>query len=87
MREVLFAVLLSAVFTGMKALCYLLGWCGKPGWTDFLGGALGLIAFFLLWRAGHTLYYMRLYKKNPVFREAHLNTGITWREYKKIKGI
>lgn len=85
MRDILLAVLLSAIFTGIKAVCHLLRLCGRPGWVDFIGGALGLFVFFMIWRIGRTLYYMRLYKKYPAFKEAHLNTGITWREYGKIK--
>jgi len=85
MRDLLLAIMLSAFFSALKFIGSLLHICGRLRWVDFLGGVLTLFIFFILWRAGHTLYYMHLYKKDPIFMEAHMRTGISWWDYKRLR--
>lgn len=87
LRIVLFSLVISAVFCGFQWLFFLVGIAENGAtWDKFLWGALGIaifLAIYTLITIAITMY--RMYK-DPIFKDAHLKTGISWKDYKKITG-
>ncbi len=58
---------------------------GFVRWWQFLGGACGFFFLWFLLSCYQTIIALYRMHKDPVFRDAHLRTGITWSEYKRLK--
>lgn len=85
MRELIISILLSALFTLGQFVCSLLKITSRPGWKDFLWGAAGIFVVLIVYRIVASMRLAYLYKKHPDFWNANKKTGITWKEYKKVR--
>lgn len=85
-RIALQSVLLSAFCSVIQWLLNLTGLSdNKATWDKFFWGALGFFVLLFIWfmcATSITLYRMH---KDPLFKDAHLMTGISWKNYKRQK--
>lgn len=76
---------LSALFSLCQLLLSLASVCDPPTWQKFFGGAIVLfIIFFLNGCFQVLLYYIRC-RRDPVFKQVNLKSGLSWRDYKRLK--
>ena len=54
-------------------------------WGQFFFGALAIFLFLFLDGIYNWIQTIRLMRKDPVFREMTTRTGISWRDYKKMR--
>ena len=83
--HLIYAIFYSAIFTFLQWIVSFMGLCNAPTLKKFLYGALSLFIIFYLYHISSfliTLYHMH---KDPMFKEAHIKTGISWSNYKKLK--
>lgn len=77
------ALLLSGIFWIIQLVLSLLPSVSSPDYKKFLWGALGiyilLVAYDIV--TGAILFYHCI--KDPMFRDAHMKTGMSWSDYKK----
>lgn len=87
LRIALQSVALSALFIGVLWVLHIAGLSDREvTWLKFLFGAIGifiLLTLYAVLTTATTLYRMH---KDPAFKDAHLMTGISWKDYKRIKG-
>lgn len=76
---------ISAVFCAIQWVLSLLSFCSKPTLSKFVWGAVVLFAVLFLYTCYTTAMTMFRFRKDPVFKDAHLKTGISWRDYKRLK--
>ena len=79
------SIVVSAFFTLCKWLLSLLGLCNAPTWFNFVGGAAILFSVLFLYSVGNTCITLYRYNKDPVFKEANLKVGLSWKDYKALK--
>ena len=82
---VLQSAILSALFCLIQWLLSLTGLCSIPSWHKFLFGGLALFCFLFLLYSYNTIITLYRYHKDSVFREANIRTGISWRDYKRLR--
>ena len=78
--DAILSVLLSGVFSGIYILIK-----GSITREKFIVGAVNLFSWFLLYNIYNWIRTLVLMKKDPVFKEMTIETGISWRDYKKLK--
>ena len=85
LRHLLWAFVLSLVFTAGKWILSLLSICSSPTWRDFLFGALALWAVAYIYSLANVIVLKYHYLKDPMFEDANRTIGISWRNYKRLK--
>ena len=80
------SAVLSAIFCLIQWLLSLIGLCNTPSWNKFLWGGVALFCFLFLLYSYKTIITLYRYYKDPVFREANLKMGISWKDYKRLRG-
>lgn len=84
LKSLLMDALLALGISGAISLIRLL-FHGNVTRIEFLGGALGIFLFLFLDYIYNWVRTIILMKKDPVFKQMTMQTGINWRDYKKIK--
>lgn len=79
------AIGLSAVFSLLQWIGSLLSWSKPPTWSKFLWGSLVLFVVLVVYHLFLFLLTVRRCMKDPVFRKMHVETGISWRDYKMLR--
>ena len=80
--------LIAATMLGvLRYLGYLLSWVEKPTLVNILWMALILWAIMLLRGVISVIAFMYHCWKDPYFKQATFQTGISWKEYKRFKEI
>lgn len=79
------SLLISAVFCLLQWLGSLMSLCGAPTWGKFFWGAVGIFVLLLI------LYFINFGRNashydDPTFREMNQKSGISYEDYKRIKG-
>lgn len=74
------ALALSGVFSLIRMLFH-----GFVTRGQFLWGAVGIFVLLILDYIYNWIRTLVLMKKDPLFKQMTTQTGISWREYKKIK--
>lgn len=78
--DALWALGLSGLFSLIRVI-----FRGNVTRVQFLGGALVIFLFLFLDYIYNIIRTLILMKKDPIFKEMIMRTGMTWREYKKFK--
>ena len=81
------SIIISSVFCLFKFIGHLCRLCEAPSWESFLYGAIALFIVFFIATAYKTILTMRRIKKDPIFEQMHLQTGISWKDYQYIKRL
>ncbi len=79
------SVFFSALLWGAKWVFSLLSIGKTPGWKEFIWGSAGIFLLLFLcttYKFIKTLYHC---KKEPMFRQMHIETGISWEEYQALR--
>lgn len=84
MRELLFAIVTSAILTFGKFIFHLFGVCASPTFKDFLWGGIGVFAFLFGYRIVYTVVTLIRYKRYPTFKKANQIMGTSWRDWKRL---
>jgi len=78
----------SAVISAILWVCQWLlsftGICEKPALSKLFWGGLGVYALLFIYSVVVTVVTLFRCYKDPVFKDAHLRTGISWKNYKKF---
>ena len=84
-KSAFWAALTSAVFCLFKWIGSLIGICENVKWWDFLGGGVGLFVLFFSHRMFWIFRDMYRRKKDPVYDAMTNSTGISYKDYIKLK--
>lgn len=84
-KSAFWAALFSGVFWLLKLLGSLVSFCNKPTLQDFLFGGLALFVLFFLHRMFWIIRDMYRRKKDPVYDKMSNTTGISYKDYKKLR--
>lgn len=78
------SLVISAFCSIFQWFLSLIGVSSKPTWDDFLWGSVGFFIFLFISSVFMTCLTLYRYHKDPVFKDANLRLGLSWREYNKI---
>lgn len=81
------SLIVATLFGLLHYLGYMLSWVEKPTIVNILGMALILWVIMLLHGVISVVVFMYHCCKDPYFRQATFQTGICWKDYKRLKGI
>lgn len=81
------SLIVAVLFGLLHYLGYLLSLVEKPTIMNILGMALILWAIMLLRGVISVIAFMYHCWKDPYFKQATFQTGISWKEYKRFKEI
>lgn len=81
------SLVIAVAFGGLRYIGYLLSWVEKPTLVNILGMALIIWAIMLLRGVISVIAFMYHCWKDPYFKQATFQTGISWKEYKRFKEI
>ena len=77
--DIVFSLGISAIISGVRSIFT------NVTWTQFFAGAAGILAFFILDWIYNLVRTLTLMKKDPIFKTMTETTGISWRDYKRMK--
>lgn len=80
------SLVIAVAFGGLRYIGYLLSWIEKPTWLNVIGMAILLWVIMVI--KGLVSVCMFIYRchKDPVFKRAAIQTGISWKDYKRLRG-
>ena len=80
------SLVIAVAFGGLRYIGYLLSWVEKPTWLRVIGMAILLWVIMVI--KGLVSVCMFIYRchKDPVFKRAAIQTGISWKDYKRLRG-
>lgn len=80
------SLVIAVVFGGLRYIGYLLSWVEKPTLLNVIGMAILLWVIMVI--KGLVSVCMFIYRchKDPVFKRAAIQTGISWKDYKRLRG-
>lgn len=80
------SLMIAVAFGGLRYIGYLLSWVEKPTWLNVIGMAILLWTIMVI--KGLVSVFMFIYRchKDPVFKRAAIQTGISWKDYKRLRG-
>ena len=80
------SLVIAVAFGGLRYIGYLLSWIEKPTWLNIIGMAILLWVIMVI--KGLVSVCMFIYRchKDPVFKRAAIQTGISWKDYKRLRG-
>ncbi len=79
------SLVIAVAFGGLRYIGYLLSWVEKPTWLNVIGMAAILWGIMIL--RGLVSVFALVYHcyKDPCFKRAVFQTGISWKDYKRLK--
>lgn len=85
-RTAIISLIIAVLFGFMRYIGYLLSWVEKPTIENILGMAAILWGIMIL--RGLVSVFALVYHcyKDPCFKRAVFQTGISWKDYKRLKG-
>lgn len=86
-RAAICSLIVATLYGSLRYLGYLLSWVEKPTIVNILGMALILWIIMLLRGVISVAIFIYHCCKDPNFKQATFQTGISWRNYKRLKGI
>lgn len=80
------SLVIAVAFGGLRYFGYLLSWVEKPTLLNVIGMAILLWVIMVI--KGLVSVCMFIYRchKDPVFKRAAIQTGISWKDYKILRG-
>lgn len=80
------SLVIAVAFGGLRYIGYLLSWVEKPTLLNVIGMAILLWVIMVI--KGLVSVCMFIYRchKHPVFKRAAIQTGISWKDYKRLRG-
>lgn len=80
------SLVIAVAFGGLRYIGYLLSWVEKPTFLNVIGMAILLWVIMVI--KGLVSVCMFIYRchKDPVFKRAAIQTGISWKDYKRLRG-
>lgn len=84
-RVAIISFIISLLFGGLHYLGYLLSWTGKPTWANILGMTVFLWTILIVKGICSVLLFIYHCNKDPNFKRAAFQTGISWSDYKRLK--
>lgn len=80
------SLVIAVAFGGLRYIGYLLSWVEKPTLLNVIGMAILLWVIMVI--KGLVSVCMFIYRchKDPIFKRAAIQTGISWKEYKRLRG-
>lgn len=80
------SLVIAVAFGGLRYIGYLLSWVEKPTLLNVIGMAILLWVIMVI--KGLVPVCMFIYRchKDPVFKRAAIQTGISWKDYKRLRG-
>lgn len=80
------SLVIAVAFGGLRYIGYLLSWVEKPTLLNVIGMAILLLVIMVI--KGLVSVCMFIYRchKDPVFKRAAIQTGISWKDYKRLRG-
>lgn len=80
------SLVIAVAFGGLRYIGYLLSWVEKPTLLNVIGMAILLWVIMVI--KGLVSVCMFIYRchKVPVFKRAAIQTGISWKDYKRLRG-
>ena len=80
------SLVIAVAFGGLRYIGYLLSWVEKPTLLNVIGMAILLCVIMVI--KGLVSVCMFIYRchKDPVFKRAAIQTGISWKDYKRLRG-
>lgn len=80
------SLVIAVAFGGLRYIGYLLSWVEKPTLLNVIGMAILLCIIMVI--KGLVSVCMFIYRchKDPVFKRAAIQTGISWKDYKRLRG-
>lgn len=80
------SLVIAVAFGGLRYIGYLLSWVEKPTLLNVIGMAILLWVIMVI--KGLVSVCMFIYRchKDPVFKRAAIQTGISWKDYKRLRG-
>lgn len=80
------SLVIAVAFGGLRYIGYLLSWVEKPTLLNVIGMAILLWVIMVI--KGLVFVCMFIYRchKDPVFKRAAIQTGVSWKDYKRLRG-
>lgn len=80
------SLVIAVAFGGLRYIGYLLSWVEKPTFLNVIGMAILLWVIMVI--KGLVSVCMFIYRchKDPVFKRAAIQTWISWKDYKRLRG-
>ena len=85
LRISVISLVVSAIFWAAQWLLSLMSICSKPNLGKFIGGAIAIFTILFLYSIIQTAITLYRFHKDPVFKDTHLKTGMSWKDYKRFK--
>ena len=80
------SLVIAVAFGGLRYIGYLLPWVDKPTLLNVIGMAILLWVIMVIKGLVSVCMFIYRYHKDPVFKRAAIQTGISWKDYKRLRG-
>ena len=80
------SLVIAVAFGGLRYIGYLLSWVEKPTLLNVIGMAILLWVIMVIKGLVSVCMFIYRCQKDPVFKRAAIQTGISWKEYKRLRG-
>ena len=80
------SLVIAVAFGGLRYIGYLLSWVERPTLLNVIG--MAFLRWVIMVIKGLVSVCMFIYRchKDPVFKRAAIQTGISWKDYKRLRG-
>ena len=79
------SLIIAVAFGGLRYIGYWLSWIEKPTWGNVIGMAILLWAIMVIKGLASVCMFIYRCHKDPVFKSAAIHTGISWKDYKRLR--
>ena len=80
------SLVIAVAFGGLRYIGYLLSWVEKPTLLHVIGMAILLWVIMVITGLVSVCMFIYRFHKDPVFKRAAIQTGISWKDYKRLRG-
>lgn len=79
------SLVISIAYGGLRYIAYLFSWVDKPTWFNIVGMAILLWAIMVIKGVVSVCLFVYRCHKDPIFKRAAIQTGISWKDYKRLR--
>ena len=79
------SLVIAVAFGGLRYIGYLLSWVEKPTWLNVVGMAILLWGIMVVKGLVSVCVFLYRCHKDPIFKRTAIQTGISWRDYKRLR--
>lgn len=85
LRLLVIATMIALVYGGIRFILSLLSVCDTPTFWNIASCAIGIFLFMVLCGLYNVCLMAYRGHKDPLFKEMHIRTGISWENYKRLR--